>query len=625
MNSKLSSIGIGNPFPVLLAVLCLSAASGPSSGDTSNAVSSEHSSQAPLDVQTESDYVTDPNRWGNLIYDPSGIEFRGGSDQDALALSALIEKYHRAWLLRDSESMKGVLDPQVSRFRQGQLRSGLAGTLQRIKNESRGERPEGQLGSTQLTVRNVELDILGNTATAFYRVDIHTGARWEYADLATVFQVFRKTKGDWRILHHVETTELNDPHAPDLPESVPSRRAPFVLDFVYPVEDLQRATTFYSLFLGEPEHILPDRAIFRLRDSRFELEAKPFDERITIKKGAGNGYGVINVPDIASSQKALIQAGASRISPPRACGPDLCIMAEDPSGNVIMWRERRPSISPQAVRPSVSLDISANAAAALMPNKLFQSWTQANRVAVLSLAADHARWIDDFMANHPLAVAQGRQEIGPALEARWGMLDRGPDGLSADLEIRDLRELDLGNRRIVSFDLIYRFRGAHPSTEHAFVSQIWTRSDGIDQLENSFIAKRRQPFDRPVSSMDYTAYPLNDLGRDGRFYKTVLGSEPYRDENWFGFWSASSVFGMFEKDSETTPFRPYPHRNNGYADLNIRSANETLRLLTQAGAPLPHVPGINNQPGIDPNPGYNQILAVDPEGNLINFSEYLEY
>jgi len=46
---------------------------------------------------------------------------------------------------------------------------------------------------------------------------------------------------------------------------------------------------------------------------------------------------------------------------------------------------------------------------------------------------------------------------------------------------------------------------------------------------------------------------------------------------------------MFEAESETTPFRPYPHRNNGYAEL-------------------PHVSGINNQSGIDPNPGYSQYL-----------------
>ena len=128
-----------------------------------------------------------------------------------------------------------------------------------------------------------------------------------------------------------------------------------------------------------------------------------------------------------------------------------------------------------------------------------------------------------------------------------------------------------------------------------------------------------------MSEPDYTTYPLHDLGRAGRFYKTVLGSEPYRDSNWFGFWSTSSVFGMLEKESETTSFRPYPHRNNGYADLSVRSADEVLRLLKKSGAELPYVPGINNQAGIDPSPGYNQILAIDTEGNLINFSEYLEY
>ncbi len=53
--------------------------------------------------------------------------------------------------------------------------------------------------------------------------------------------------------------------------------------------------------------------------------------------------------------------------------------------------------------------------------------------------------------------------------------------------------------------------------------------------------------------------------------------------------------------------------------------DETLSLLKKSGAELPHVPGINDQAGIDPNAGYHQILAIDTEGNLINFSQYLEY
>ena len=53
--------------------------------------------------------------------------------------------------------------------------------------------------------------------------------------------------------------------------------------------------------------------------------------------------------------------------------------------------------------------------------------------------------------------------------------------------------------------------------------------------------------------------------------------------------------------------------------------DEVLRLLKESGAELPHVPGINDQAGIDPNPGYNQVLTIDTEGNLIKFNEYLEY
>ena len=56
------------------------------------------------------------------------------------------------------------------------------------------------------------------------------------------------------------------------------------------------------------------------------------------------------------------------------------------------------------------------------------------------------------------------------------------------------------------------------------------------------------------------------------------------------------------------------------------SVLERIReLLRESGVELPHVPGINQRSGIDPNPGYRQILAVDTEGNLINFSEYNEY
>ena len=125
--------------------------------------------------------------------------------------------------------------------------------------------------------------------------------------------------------------------------------------------------------------------------------------------------------------------------------------------------------------------------------------------------------------------------------------------------------------------------------------------------------------------MDYTAYPAVDLGAAGRYYKILLGSEPYRDDNWFGFWSTSSVFGLVGQYPDEDAFKPTPHRANGYADFSVRSIDEVYDYLREKGATFPIVPGINDTAGIDSQPGYKQILVVDSEGNLVNFSQYLEY
>ena len=67
------------------------------------------------------------------------------------------------------------------------------------------------------------------------------------------------------------------------------------------------------------------------------------------------------------------------------------------------------------------------------------------------------------------------------------------------------------------------------------------------------------------------------------------------------------------------------HQSNGYADFNIRSADEVYEYLQSRGSAFPLVEGINDVPGIDLQSGYKQILAVDSERNLVNFSQYLEY
>ena len=110
-------------------------------------------SDVPLAVQKGAKYVTDPHRWGMLIFPWEEIRVEGGSATDANDLASLIETYHRAWLSRDSEGIEKLLDSEIVRFRDGRLALGIEDVSRLIADESRGERPEGYAGSTELPLR----------------------------------------------------------------------------------------------------------------------------------------------------------------------------------------------------------------------------------------------------------------------------------------------------------------------------------------------------------------------------------------------------------------------------------------------------------------------------------------
>jgi hypothetical protein len=174
---------------------------------------SEHVTAHPLPVQAESMYVTDRSRWGRLVFDRTDLEARSGSTEEVEQLAGLIESYHRHWLDRSEKELTQLLDQNVTRFRGGRAAYGIADVVAQMSQESRGERPEGHKSSMELVIRNVRIRVHGDSATALYRVDIHGGARWEYADLVTIFQVFRKSGHQWKLFGHTESLRLDDPEA----------------------------------------------------------------------------------------------------------------------------------------------------------------------------------------------------------------------------------------------------------------------------------------------------------------------------------------------------------------------------------------------------------------------------
>ncbi|MFQ6007092.1 MAG: VOC family protein, partial [Woeseia sp.] len=334
-----------------------------------------------------------------------------------------------------------------------------------------------------------------------------------------------------------------------------------------------------------------------------------------------NGYAMIEVDSLAGIARKLSETGSSHVEL-IACDNDKCMVTEDPSGNVLVWREHRVAESSKPVRPTVSFGAGERPASAIAADLFLTmtAWMATDQMSVTDQLSDDAIWVDDA-----LSIAAGTAQIEQALRSRWQLLDRGIDGLDGDLVMENVTVHGAGDRYLVTFEAMLNMRNRRKSGHPLFVTQIWVASDHALILEQCFLARAREARDVPVRGMAYTAYPVADLGVAGRFYKIVFGSEPYRDDNWFGFWSTASVFGLVGEYPDIKSYSPIPHRSNGYADLAVRSVDEVYAYLRSSGAALPLVEGINDVPGIDSQPGYKQILAVDSEGNLINFSQYLEY
>ncbi len=125
-------------------------------------------------------------------------------------------------------------------------------------------------------------------------------------------------------------------------------------------------------------------------------------------------------------------------------------------------------------------------------------------------------------------------------------------------------------------------------------------------------------------SLDYTEYPISrkDLDTAEDFYTNTLSfGTPYTDFAYFGYWSADSVFGIYQ----TGPGRdgmPRPGETSGYASFWVGSAQEAFDKLESLGADFPIIWAINGVSGIEYVPGYTQLYTVDSEGNGMLFSEY---
>jgi len=242
-------------------------------------------------------------------------------------------------------------------------------------------------------------------------------------------------------------------------------------------------------------------------------------------------------------------------------------------------------------------------------NAWITAWAQKDTSKCLAMLGAQGIVLDTVASQKQgIAVGQG------AAATLQGVFSYYPaSGLSVD--IVDLKTISLpNNNTIVSF----RREVTGPSFFESGLCCIVVSDGNLAAA----IAVQPRPATGHVLELDYCCVPVVDIERGRAFYegKLQLGT-PYSDEGWYGWWSSGAVLGTFEADpsEDGIPVRGFA---NGYPSLWVKSARDTEQLVKANGGTFPCIPAINDHPGVDSHPGYIQVTAADPDGNIFLGTEY---
>ncbi len=472
------------------------------------------------------------------------------------------------------------------------------------------ERPKNVIAE-KMTVSHAEFSVEGGYATTVYWVEIKGGTLWDYIDQGLVFQAFAKKDGQWQVVHHTDAWSLD--YQADIQK--PGTDTTVDFEYAYPVKDLARAVKFYTPVLGTPESVTATRASFYLKGARFILETNTWADSAQVRKNLPNGYPLFLVSNLQAEVAHLKQGNVKLLGAPQKIGTDYYCAGLDLDENLFLLWEKNFKTSGATV-PTVS-GFPVGNSFAQAAQRVIQAWATMDGTTLATAHAPKATWFDN------MRVKQRGQERGaqivPALQTvYWPLYDHGNHGLAVQLTASNVHVRAFGTQQIVSYDLRLNGRGAHPFQDSAYITHVFNNTQHVTQ---TFIVENNHT-NALVLELDYTGAPVQDLDAARRFYikKLKLG-DGYSDESYYGFWSNHAVFGLYEADPDEDHL-PQPRKANGYMSFWIHSAQETYAYLKQAGCSFPVIPAINDQSGIDKQPGYTQIVATDSEGSVIIFTEY---
>ena len=181
--------------------------------------------------------------------------------------------------------------------------------------------------------------------------------------------------------------------------------------------------------------------------SYFELTSQPIDPRILIKPGMANGYGIVDVESLEVTREKLAALGAKEFSEV-PCEGTRCMVTEDPSGNVIVWRKLAKPAPNNSGSPVIVIDPdTSNSAWATRVLDLMTAWVSADIEETLSMTGPDVNWVDDGVGE-----ANGLEELKPLLAERWDAMGAGAVGIHGQLTISSIKGQSFGDQDLVTFE-----------------------------------------------------------------------------------------------------------------------------------------------------------------------------
>lgn len=269
------------------------------------------------------------------------------NDKNTKGLTDTIRNLWNSYLNIDKEGFSEHISEDIRKMsqRNRKLLDGSKDVLADLSDEwTAFERPDNLI-SEEMTLRNITIWADDKSSPTYaivsYWVEIEGGVRWIYSDQGLVLQAFTKQDDDWKLAFQTDGWSTDY----DLDEEEPGEEPTFTFDYVYPVNDLERAVDFYTPILGKPDYVTDTQAYFGLKDPGFILDSSGLFGHSEVKENLCNGYAVIYTNDLSKEIEKLKENEVEFLedtdSKPKKWNQDPFIIIKDADGSIVVVLEKK--------------------------------------------------------------------------------------------------------------------------------------------------------------------------------------------------------------------------------------------------------------------------------------------